>query len=78
MEDNPEGTLSKRKMLEMYTAVLSLRKATIFVDEIFSKYDKDNSGTIDFKVISNFANFTSIESNIWIFWPQFKLEVVKD
>ena len=61
MEDNPEGTLGKRKMLEMYTAVLSLRKATIFVDEIFTKYDKDNSGTIDFKVISNFANFTFIE-----------------
>ena len=77
MEDNPEGTLSKRKMLEMYTAVLSLRKATIFVDEIFTKYDKDNSGTIDFKVMSNFANFTFLEVT-WIFWLQFKLEVVKD
>ena len=53
MEDNPEGTLSKTKLLEMYTSVLSLRKATTFVDEIFSNYDKDNSGTIDFKVKSN-------------------------
>ena len=50
LEDNPEGTLSKKKMMEMYQAVLSQEKAKAFVDQIFGKYDMDNSGEIDFKV----------------------------
>ena len=37
-------------MLDMYTAILSIVKATMFVDQIFSRFDQDNSGTIDFKV----------------------------
>ena len=37
-------------MLEMYSDVLSNRKASIFVDQIFAKYDTDLNGTIDFKV----------------------------
>ena len=78
MEDNPEGTLSKRKLLEMYTAVLSLRKATLFVDDIFSKYDKDNSGTIDFKVKLN-KFYIEVLQNLYLLthW-KFKVEVVKD
>ena len=50
MEDNPTGTLSKSKMMEMYSSVLSIHKATKFVEEIFLKYDTDNNGFIDFKV----------------------------
>lgn len=50
MEDNPSGQLSKRKMLDMYNAVLSVRKATTFVEVIFSQFDTDNNGQIDFKV----------------------------
>ena len=78
MEDNPEGTLSKRKLLEMYTAVLSLRKATLFVDDIFSKYDKDNSGTIDFKVKLN-KFYIEVLQNLYLLthW-KFKVEVVRD
>ena len=49
MEDNPSGILSKSKMMEMYSSVLSISKATQFVDEIFLKYDTDNNGFIDFK-----------------------------
>ena len=50
IEDNPGGTLSKGKMMEMYQAVLSENKARVFVDQIFTKFDTDNSGEIDFKV----------------------------
>ena len=50
IEDNPGGTLSKGKMMEMYQAVLSEDKARVFVDQIFTKFDTDNSGEIDFKV----------------------------
>ena len=49
IEDNPTGTMGKDKMLEMYSSVLSPAKAKIFVDQIFGKFDADNSGSIDFK-----------------------------
>ena len=39
-------------MMEMYQAVLSEEKARVFVDQIFTKFDTDNSGEIDFKVIN--------------------------
>ena len=50
VEDNPGGTLNKMKMMDMYSSVLSIAKATMFVDEIFEKFDKDKDGTICFKV----------------------------
>ena len=50
MEDNPEGKLTKGKMIKMYSSVLTVEKAAIFVDHIFSTFDTDNNGTIDFKV----------------------------
>ena len=34
----------------MYSSVLSVAKATMFVDQIFTKFDTDNDGSIDFKV----------------------------
>ena len=33
LEDNPDGTLSKAKMLDMYSDVLSIAKANMFVDQ---------------------------------------------
>ena len=51
MEDNPNGQLSKMKMTQMYNGVLSVSKATKFVEEIFIKFDRDNNGHIDFKVV---------------------------
>ena len=53
MKDNPDGKLKKEKMMEMYGAVLPTEKAKVFVDQIFQKFDSDNSGTIDFKVKLN-------------------------
>lgn len=50
IDDNPDGLLSRDKMLKMYIDVLSNDKAKKFVEQIFSKYDTDNSGAIDFKV----------------------------
>ena len=36
--------------MDMYSSVLSVAKATMFVDQIFTKFDTDNDGSIDFKV----------------------------
>jgi Ca2+-binding EF-hand superfamily protein len=50
IDDNPSGTLSKEKMLGMYSSVLPGSKAVVFVEQIFAKFDTDKSGSIDFKV----------------------------
>ena len=50
IEDNPDGQMRRDKLLGMYINVLSNAKAKQFVNQIFSKYDTDNSGSIDFKV----------------------------
>ena len=42
--------MSKDKMMDMYSSVLAGMKAKTFVDQIFQKFDSDNSGSIDFKV----------------------------
>ena len=46
----PDGQMRREKLLNMYVNVLSNAKAKTFVNQIFSKYDTDNSGSIDFKV----------------------------
>ena len=43
--------------MEMYQAVLSEEKARVFVDQIFTKFDTDNSGEIDFKVSDAFIGW---------------------
>ena len=50
MEDNPDGILSKPKLMDMYSGVLSINKANNFIDDIFDKYDTDHDGAINFKV----------------------------
>ena len=45
--------MKRDKLLGMYIDVLSNAKAKQFVNQIFSKYDTDNSGSIDFKVQSS-------------------------
>ena len=50
-------------MMGMYLAVLSEAKAKVFVDQIFAKFDTDNSGEIDFKVsftVSSYHPSTSL------------------
>ncbi len=48
--DCPDGTLSKGKILDMYSMILPAGNAQVFVDQIFRIFDKDGNGTIDFKV----------------------------
>merc|ERR1712106_1027797 len=71
IEDNPEGTLSKVKMMEMYASVLPGKKAKVFVDQIFVKFDTDCSGTIDFKefmLATNMSEAGSPEEKLrWTF-----------
>ena len=48
--DCPNGQLSKDKIMEMYTMILPVENAKLFVDQIFRIFDKDGNGSIDFKV----------------------------
>ena len=48
--DCPDGQLGKDKILDMYSMILPVGNAQLFVDQIFRIFDKDGSGTIDFKV----------------------------
>ena len=66
MEDNPSGQLSKMKMMEMYNGVLSVSKATKFVEEIFIKFDRDNNGHIDFKVVFHIQYDIKLHYNMHI------------
>lgn len=47
--DCPDGQLGKDKILDMYSMILPVGNAQLFVDQIFRIFDKDGSGTIDFK-----------------------------
>ena len=47
--DCPDGTLSKTKILDMYSMILPAGNAHVFVDQIFRIFDKDGNGSIDFK-----------------------------
>ncbi|XP_040583468.1 neuronal calcium sensor 2 [Lepeophtheirus salmonis] len=47
--DCPDGTLTKKKILEMYEVILPNANSSLFVDQIFRIFDKDGNGTIDFK-----------------------------
>merc|ERR1712079_548568 len=55
------GTLNKIKMMDMYSSVLSIAKATMFVDQIFEKFDKDKDGTISFKEFMLATNVSESE-----------------
>ena len=43
--------MGKDKILDMYSMILPVGNAKVFVDQIFRIFDKDGNGTIDFKVI---------------------------
>ena len=49
--DFPSGMMSKAKLNKLYYLALPAENAHIFVDQIFSIFDRDGSGEIDFKVI---------------------------
>ena len=54
--DCPNGQLSKDKIMEMYTMILPVENAKLFVDQIFRIFDKDGNGSIDFKVCQQFIH----------------------
>merc|ERR1712001_472674 len=47
--DCPNGQLTKEKVLDMYSMILPVANAKVFVDHIFRIFDKDGNGDIDFK-----------------------------
>ena len=54
--DCPDGNLGKDKILDMYSMILPVKNATVFVDQIFRIFDKDGNGSIDFKVKITFKH----------------------
>ena len=49
--DCPSGRLKKEKVLEIYSVLMPDGDASVFVDQIFRIFDKDENGSIDFNVI---------------------------
>ena len=50
MSQCPGGELDKEKLFDMYCLLLPPGIARIFVDQLFTIFDGDKSGSIDFKV----------------------------
>ena len=48
--DCPSGRLKKEKVLEIYSVLMPDGDASVFVDQIFRIFDKDENGSIDFNV----------------------------
>ena len=64
----PHGELDKQKLFDMYCLLLPPGIAKIFVDQLFTLFDEDKSGSIDFKVgfrqyngLSGFITYSSQE-----------------
>ena len=49
LDECPEGVLRKPDLYAMYVKILPTEDPTIIVDHLFRIFDRDNSGTIDFK-----------------------------
>ena len=64
--DCPDGELGKDKILDMYSMILPVGNARVFVDQIFRIFDKDGNGTIDFKVRTYQGQVGYGVSNSWI------------
>ena len=58
--DCPDGELGKDKILDMYSMILPVGNAKVFVDQIFRIFDKDGNGTIDFKVSHDCRGLVSL------------------
>ena len=61
--DCPDGELGKDKILDMYTMILPVGNAKVFVDQIFRIFDKDGNGTIDFKVCTSMLAYLVMLKN---------------
>ena len=49
--DCPSGRLKKEKVLDIYSVLMPDGDASVFVDQIFRIFDKDENGSIDFNVM---------------------------
>ena len=57
--DCPNGQLTKQTIVDICNTILPGGNSSTFVDQIFRIFDKDNSGTIDFKEFMLATDMTS-------------------
>jgi len=57
--DCPNGQLSRKKFLEVYSSFFPQGNAEKFCEHVFRTFDSDNSGKIDFKEFLLAINITS-------------------
>ena len=57
--DCPNGQLTKQTIIDICNQILPGGNSSTFVDQIFRIFDKDNSGTIDFKEFMLATDMTS-------------------
>ena len=69
--DNPDGMITKENVITMLTVSIPEDKAEIVADLIFTAFDKDRNGTIDFKefmLATNCSTTTMLEEKLhWVF-----------
>ena len=69
--DCPDGILTKTKVVEMLSKILPVENGEIVADLIFSTFDQDRSGWIDFNefIIATYctANVSLEEKLQWVF-----------
>ena len=69
--ENPDGMITKENVITMLTVTLPEDKAEIVADLIFTAFDKDRNGTIDFKefmLATNCSTTTMLEEKLhWVF-----------
>lgn len=59
MRDCPNGQLTRKKFLEVYSSFFPQGNAEKFCEHVFRTFDSDNSGKIDFKEFLLAINITS-------------------
>jgi hypothetical protein len=57
--DCPNGQLTRKKFLEVYSSFFPMGNAEKFCEHVFRTFDSDNSGKIDFKEFLLAINITS-------------------
>ena len=50
----------------MYSMILPVANAKVFVDQIFRIFDKDGNGDIDFKVLPSWVRYLKENSSTYI------------
>ena len=61
MAQCPTGELDIQKVFDMYCLLLPPGIARIFVDQLFTLFDGDKSGSIDFHVRLKLAKYLSLQ-----------------